>query len=90
VRSAAMLYLAINVNHSATFMGIPGTQVHQSSSDWILGRVVKVFFTGDEKVTDSKVYLETCIARFSRALHDVAGIRMLSTVYKIMKGLSTF
>jgi len=44
-----------------------------------------VFFTGDENVTNSKEYLETCVSRFSQAL-NIAGIRMLSKVYDIAKG----
>ena len=74
VRSASMLYLAINIRHDSTSLGIPG-------------KVIKVFFTGDEKITDSKVYLEKCVDSYSRALSNIVGVRMLIKVWEMVKGV---
>ena len=51
-----------------------------------IGKVVKVFFIGDEKITDSKVYLEKCVDNYSRALANVVGVRSIIKVLEIVKG----
>jgi len=55
-------------------LGIPDT----------LGRIVKVFFSGDEKITDS-MYFEKCVESYSRALSN-AGVRSIFKVLEIVKG----
>jgi hypothetical protein len=50
------------------------------------GKVVKTLFLGDEKIIDSKVYLDNCIENYSRALNDIVGIRMIIKVWEMVKG----
>jgi len=72
VRSASMRYLAINIRHHSTSFGIPG-------------KVVRVFFAGDEKYTDSKVDLEKCIDRYNKALANVV-VGLLIKACELVKG----
>lgn len=85
VRSAAMLYLATHIRDEATAFGIPGTPQSKAVSN-IAGKIVKVFFAGGEQITDSKVYLQTCVDNYSRALTNVVGIRVLIEVREMLKG----
>jgi len=85
VRSASMLFLASSIRHESTPFGIPGI-ISYSKRFNLIGKVVKVFFTGDEKITNSKVYLETCVERYSKALSNIVGMRMLIKVWEMVKG----
>ena len=56
----------------------------------ILGKVLKVFFQGDETITDSKAYFEKCVDNYSRALSNIVGVRMLLKVYELVRGIVHF
>jgi hypothetical protein len=85
VRSASMLFLALNIRHDSTFLGIPGNLQFGATLNRT-GKVVKTFFAGDEKVTDSKVYLEKCVDSYGRALTNIVGVRSIIKVLEIVKG----
>ena len=87
VRSASMMYLAFMIRHNATPLGTPGTALLiQYIPLTRLGKVVRTFFLGDVEITDTKAYLDNCIESYSRALHDIVGIRMIIEVREIVKG----
>jgi hypothetical protein len=58
------------------------------SAETRLGKIVKTLFLGDVKVNDSKVYLDSCVENYSRAIHDIVGVRMIIKVWEIVKGMS--
>lgn len=47
---------------------------------------MKTFFLGDVEITDSKAYLYECVVRYSRALNEIVGIRMIIEVREMVKG----
>ena len=85
VRSAAMLYLALVIRNEATSFGIPGMNLCSLTLN-SPGRIVKVFFNGDS-ITDSEVYLETCVKNYTQALNNIVGIRLIIQVREIVKGI---
>ena len=68
-----MHYLAINIRHHSTSLGIPG-------------KIVKVFFTGDEKITSSKVDLEKCVDSYNKSLANI----VVGLLVKVVKGTHPF
>ena len=48
--------------------------------------MVKNFFLGDVEITDSKAYLDNCIADYHRALGNM-GVRAIIEVREIVKGM---
>ena len=48
---------------------------------------MKTLFLGDVQITDSKVYLDSCVENYSRAIHDIVGVRMIIKVWEIVKGM---
>jgi hypothetical protein len=81
-----MTYLAVSIRHDATPLGTPGTTPLCITYLTKSGRVIKTFFLGDAKITDSKAYLDTCVENYRRALNDIVGIRMIMEVWEIVKG----
>lgn len=85
VRSACMLYLTANIRHQSTFLGVPGKMISPMCITMI-GRVIKVFFAGDAKITDSKTYFDKCVANYSRAINDIVGVHTILKVWEVVKG----
>lgn len=73
VRSASMRYLANNISHHSTSFGISG-------------KVIKVFFAGDEKLKDSKADLEKCVDGYNKALSNVV-VGLLVRACELVKGI---
>lgn len=62
-----MLYLAINISYDIT--PLSGIDMRVSGLRlMLLGGVVKVFFTGDERITDSTVYLQCLLMNTAKRL----------------------
>jgi hypothetical protein len=85
VRSASMLYLAMNISYDMTPLGGIGTGI-SGLRLMLLGRVAKVFFTGDERITDSTVYLQMSVDEYSKAVSFI-GVRIGIKVYELVKGM---
>lgn len=71
VRSAAMIYLAVNIHHQTTALGDIGKTSLLLSILIVLGNVFKTFFIGDEKITDATMYLKTSVDDYCRALNNI-------------------
>jgi len=51
-----------------------------------VGNILKVIFTGDEEITDSKTYLNSCVQAYSTALTSIMLVRTHIKVSDILKG----
>lgn len=71
VRSAAMTYLAVNIQHQTTALGDMGKRSLRPSILIVSGNVLKTFFVGDEKITNSTEYLKTSVDNYCRALNNI-------------------
>ena|SRR5277367_2921532 len=60
VRSACMVYLALNIRHEATPLGTV-CNMYQEFDLIHLGKVVKTFVLGDQKISDSTDYLKSWV-----------------------------
>jgi hypothetical protein len=85
VRSACMLYLASHIRHDATSFGTMGT-ICAPFIHLIAGKVAKIFFTGDEPITDAASYLKSSIDSFNNALVNL-NLRIVIKVYELLKGM---
>jgi hypothetical protein len=94
VRSAAMIYLAVNIHHQATALGDIGKTYLHLSSLIRSGNVFKTFFIGDEKITNATEYLKLALDDYCRALNNIhAHISVKSYElhiedHKLLKGTS--
>lgn len=94
VRSAAMIYLAVNIYHQTTPLGDMGKVSLRLSNLTSSGKVFKTFFVGDEKITNSTEYLKTSIDDYCRVLNNIhARISIKSYQlhiegHKLLKGTS--
>ena len=61
-----MLYLAINISYDIT--PLSGIDMRVSGLRLMLLGMVKVFFTGDERITDSTVYLQCLLMNTAKRL----------------------
>jgi hypothetical protein len=52
-----------------------------------VGKIVKTFFTGDEKITYAKRHLQECVEGYSTALGHIAGIQTILKVYELVNEL---
>jgi len=50
------------------------------------GKVLKVFFVG-EGLTAAKAYLDECAARYDRAISNIVGVRLMTKVWRVVKGI---
>jgi hypothetical protein len=80
VRSASMVYLAVSIRHYLEH------QVQLFLTSLTAGKIIKTFFLGDDKITDSKAYLEKSVDNYTRALSNIVGVRMIIKVWEIVKG----
>jgi len=83
VRSACLVYLALNIRHEATPLGTVG--IMNQEFDLIhVGKVVKTIFLGDQKISDSTDYLKSWVDKYTTALNDVAHVGVNLT-YPLVK-----
>ena len=89
VRSAAMLYLASQINHDITPFGTVGMtlDIVPILLYWlpIIGKLAKIFFTGDGSITDSTAYLKFSIDSYNNALGNI-NLQIVIKVYDLLKG----
>lgn len=52
----------------------------------MIGKVIKVFFTGDGSITDSKIYFDRCVANYRSAINDIVGVHTTLKVWEVVKG----
>jgi hypothetical protein len=84
VRSASMVYLAVCIRHHSTPGGIPGHPSPDKANE--SGKVLRSFFVG-ERITDAKAYLERCATAYDKAIANVVGVRLLTKVWQVVKGM---
>jgi hypothetical protein len=65
VRSAAMLFLALNIRHDSTFFGVAG--IFSFVLFNTTGSVLKTFYS-DEKITDSAMYFADSVERYMQTV----------------------
>lgn len=87
VRSACMVYLAINIHHFAIPLGTPGKLTLPDWTNLFIGRVVTAFFLGDEEISDSKTHLRACVDEFGNIIAD-AHARVSFKTFNLIKGIS--
>jgi len=84
VRSACMVYLALNIRHEATPLGTVG--IMNQDFDLInVGKVVKTFLLGDQKISDSMDYLKSWVDKYTTALFDVHANVGVNLTYPLVK-----
>jgi hypothetical protein len=84
VRSACLVYLALNIRHEATPLGTVG--IMNQEFDLIhLGKVVKTFVLGDQKISDSTDYLKSWVDKYTTALTDVHAHVGVNLTYPLVK-----
>src|SRR5271154_3566571 len=84
VRSACMVYLALNIRHKATPLGTVGI-LNQEFDLIHLGKVVKTFVLGDQKISDSTDYLKSWVDKYTTALTDVHAHVGMNLTYPLVK-----
>src|SRR5271155_303377 len=84
VRSACMVYLALNIRHEATPLGTVGI-MNQEFGLIHLGKVVKTFVLGDQKISDSTDYLKSWVDKYTTALTDVHAYVGVNLTYPLVK-----
>ena len=62
-------------------------RVRKLHSRLTVGKIVKTFFTGDEKVSYAKRHLQECVEGYSKALGHIAGIQTILKVYEVVNEL---
>ena len=85
VRSAAMLYLAVQIQHESTRGGIVGIYFHDQHVLTVVGRMVKTFFSGEESITDSSSYLRSAVENYNNALVNI-NVHISIKSYELLKG----
>src|SRR5271155_1331840 len=84
VRSACMVYLALNIRHEATPLGTVG--IMNQEFDLIhAGKVVKTFVLGDQKISDLTDYLKLWVDKYTTALTDVHAHVGVNLTYPLVK-----
>jgi hypothetical protein len=85
VRSASMIYLSTYIRHDSTPLGIPGrnsSHIHLI----MIGKILKILFTGENKFTNAKAYLRECVQLYSQAINNIVEPRLLITMSKQLEG----
>jgi hypothetical protein len=79
-----MVYLALNIRHEATPLGTVGI-MNQEFDLIYLGKVVKTFVLGDQKISDSTDYLKSWVDKYTTALTDVHAHVGVNLTYPLVK-----
>jgi len=84
VRSASMLYIAIQLKHDQNSFGLAGL-VPRWFSLTIQGTVLKTIFTGDKKIMDTETYLKDSVNEYNKTMNNM-NLRIIVKMYKFLRG----
>ena len=84
-----MIYLGVQIRHDATPLGNIGMVSYLQRILTMSGKTIKTFVIGDEKISDSKAYLQKAIENYTRALSTFnTGLTLKCS--RIVKGVNSF